>query len=116
MGIDQFVFQVFDKGIVETKLPFQGTVGHTPLALEECENVSNDLVEIHYRPSSSACNNAFASCRSAVSNPSVNHPYTGARRSWAAWGLPCCCQSRARLVAARSSKDLACWFWAIIMA
>src|SRR5215831_8750363 len=61
-------------------------------------------------------NNAFASFKSAVSNPSVNQWYTGARRSWASWRLPCCCQSRARLVAARSSQDLACWLWAIRMA
>src|SRR5215471_11858952 len=61
-------------------------------------------------------NNAFASCKSAVSNPSVNQLYTGASRSWASWRLPCCCQSRARLVVARSSSDLACWFWAIIIA
>ena len=58
-------------------------------------------------------NNAFASCKSAVSKPSVNQPYTGARRSWASWRLPCCCQRRARLVAARNSRDLACWFWAM---
>src|SRR6266567_3972703 len=61
-------------------------------------------------------NNALASLRSAVSNPSVNQLYTEASSSWASWRLPCCCQSRARLVAARSSSDLACWFWAIAMA
>src|SRR5262244_1138240 len=58
-------------------------------------------------------NNALASLRSAVSNPSVNHPYTGASRSWASWRLPCCCQRRARLVAVFNSKDLACWVRAI---
>src|SRR2546427_9015159 len=61
-------------------------------------------------------NNAFASFKSAVSNPSVNQWYTGARRSWASWRFPCCCQSFARLIAARSSQDFACWFWAIAMA
>src|SRR6266446_686210 len=61
-------------------------------------------------------NNAFASCKSAVSNPSVNQWYTGARRSWASWRLPCCCQSRARLVAVRNSKDLACRLRAMLMA
>src|SRR2546422_6945109 len=63
-----------------------------------------------------ASNNALASLRSAVSKPSVNQWYTGARRSWASWRLPCCCQSFARLIAARSSQDFACWFWAIAMA
>jgi hypothetical protein len=30
-------------------------------------------------------------------------------RAWASARLPCCCQSRPRLSAARSSRDLACW-------
>src|SRR5262245_23971563 len=63
-----------------------------------------------------SANNAFASFKSAVSNPSVNQLYTGASRSWASWRFPCCCQRRARLVAARSSRDLACWCWAIAIA
>src|SRR6516162_5419474 len=61
-------------------------------------------------------NNAFASLRSGVSNPSVNQLYTGASRSWASWHFPCCCQSLLKLIAARSSSDLACWFWAVLMA
>src|SRR5262245_56069740 len=61
-------------------------------------------------------NNILASCKSAVSKPSVNHPYTGAKRSWASWRFPCCFQRRARLEVARSSSDLACWVWAIAMA
>jgi HSP20 family molecular chaperone IbpA len=31
--------------------------------------------------SANASSNAFASCKSRVSNPSINHPYTGASRS-----------------------------------
>ena len=54
----------------------------------------------------SASNNAFASCKSAVSNPSVNQLYTGASKSRASAPFPCPCHSRARLVAARSSQDL----------
>src|SRR5215831_12090652 len=116
MGIEQFFFQVLDKVIVYIKLSFQGTVGHTPLALEQCEDLSHHLVEIHHRLSESTSSSAFASIRSAVSNPSVNHPYTGASRSWASWRLPWCCHNRARLVAVRSSSDLACWLWAMVMA
>src|SRR5262245_57673095 len=116
MGIEQFFFQVLDKVIVYIKLSFQGTVGHTPLALEQCEDLSNHLVEVHHRPSDSSFRRALASFRSAVSKPSVNQLYTGASRSWASWHLPCCCQNRARLVAILNSKDLACWFWAIAMA
>ena len=72
-----------------------------------------EVVKRHDRSSSNSSNNALASLRSAVSNPSVNQLYTGASRSWASWRLPCWCQSRARLVAARNSKDLACWLRAI---
>src|SRR5262245_41886222 len=62
----------------------------------------------HADSSSNSSNNAFASFRSAVSNPSVNQLHTGASRSWASWRLPCCFQSRAKEVAVRNSKDLAC--------
>ena len=40
--------------------------------------------------------------------------YSGA--GWASAILSCCCQRRARLRAARSSRDLACCWWAISMA
>src|SRR5262245_30872078 len=60
-----------------------------------------------------ASNNALASLRSAVSNPSVNQLYTGASRSRASWRLPCCFQRRAKEVAVRNSKHLACWVRAI---
>ena len=36
-----------------------------------------------------SCSKAFASSKSAVSNPSVNHSYTGASRSEASWRLSC---------------------------
>src|SRR5215470_8232746 len=113
MGIEQFFFQVLDKGIVYAKLSFQGTIRHLALALKQCTDVSHHLVEIHHRLSESTSSSAFASIRSAVSNPSVDHPYTGASRSWASWGLPCCCHRRAKLVVVRSSSDLACWLRAM---
>src|SRR5215470_1637476 len=34
----------------------------------------------------------------------------GASSAWASMRLPCCCHRRARLMAARSSRDLACWW------
>src|SRR5262249_24374437 len=116
LGMDDLFLQILDVRIVYAKLSFQGTIRHPALALEQCEDLSNHLVEIHHRLSESTSRSAFASCKSAVSNPSVNQLYTGASRSWASWRLPCCCQSRARLVEARSSSDLACWFWAIAIA
>jgi hypothetical protein len=59
------------------------------------------LAALHY-PS-----RVLASCRSCVSKPSVNQPYTLASRSCAAPLSPTLCSSRARLSAARNSRDLA---------
>jgi hypothetical protein len=56
----------------------------------------------------SASSNVLASFRSRVSNPSVNQPYTGASSSRACCGFRWWRQRRARLIAARSSQDLAC--------
>src|SRR5262249_6386549 len=47
--------------------------------------------------------NAFASFRSSVSNPSVNHPYTGAGSSRTSCTFPWSRHSRARLIAEWSS-------------
>ena len=51
----------------------------------------------------SSSSSALASFRSAVSNPSVNQPSTGARRSRASARRPRSPHNRARLAAARSS-------------
>ena len=53
-----------------------------------------------------ASSNALASWRSTVSEPSVNQPYTGARRARASACLPWCCHRWLRLTAARSSSAL----------
>src|SRR5262249_51905561 len=42
----------------------------------------------HLAHTASCSSSAFASFRSRVSNPSVNHPYTGASNSRACCGLP----------------------------
>ena len=51
-----------------------------------------------------SCSSAFASFRSRVSNPSVNHPYTGASSSRACCVLPWSRQRRARVEEARSLR------------
>src|SRR6516164_11128361 len=48
----------------------------------------------------------FASFTSFVSNPSVNHPYTGANSSRACCTLPWSRQRRARLMEARSLERI----------
>src|SRR5262245_27140475 len=81
LGIDDFFFEILNVVVVEVKLTLQSPIRHTSSTAEEVYNLVEYFVEVHYRPSSSSFNNVFASFRSAVSNPSVNHPYTGARRS-----------------------------------
>src|SRR4029450_111791 len=93
--------------------PLQCPIGDALILLEPVDDLGEDLLKCHDCPSVNSSNNALASLRSAVSNPSVNQLYTGASRSWASWRFPCCCQSRARLVAARNSRDLACWLRAM---
>src|SRR4029450_4542260 len=115
LGMNNFFFEVFDVVVINRKASFERTVRHPSLAFEERDNLFQDVVKRHVAHPN-ASNNALASCKSAVSKPSVNQWYTGSRRSWASWRLPCCCHSRARLVAARSSQDFACWLWAIVMA
>src|SRR5262249_10391150 len=72
LGIDEFFFEILKVVIVEVKLTLQSPIGHTSSTAEDVYNLVEDGIEIHYRPSSSSSNNAFASCKSAVSNPSVN--------------------------------------------
>src|SRR5262249_20140994 len=111
--VEEFFLQRFKSLVIQVELGFERSIGRPPSLLEEGDHPVEDIIEVHYRPSSNSSNNALASLRSAVSNPSVNQLYTGASRSWASWHFPCCCQSRARLVAARNSKDLTCWLRAM---
>src|SRR5262249_6167721 len=75
--------------------------GHLPQRLEE-------LIQRPQRYTFNSSSSTFASLRSSVSNPSVNHPYTGASSSRASSTLHWSRQRRARLMAARSSQDFAC--------
>src|SRR5215468_3904909 len=113
LGIDDFFFEILHVVVVEVNLTLQSPIGHTSSTAEEVYHLVEYRVEVHYRPSSNASSKAFASCRSAVSKPSVNQPYTGTSSARAAACLPCCCQRRAKLVVARSSSNLACCVRAI---
>jgi len=59
--------------------------------------------------STHASSSVVASWRSAVSQPAVHQPSSGASRAWASARVPCCCHSRARLMAARRSRAVASW-------
>src|SRR5215510_6750523 len=72
LGIDDFFFEILNVVVVEVKLTLQSPIRHTSSTAEEVYNLVEDVVEIHYRPSSNASSKALASFRSAVSKPSVN--------------------------------------------
>src|SRR5262247_3018202 len=74
LGIDDFFFEILNVVVVEVKLTLQSPIRHTSSTAEEVYNLVEYVVEVHYRPSSNSSSKAFASFRSAVSNPSVNHP------------------------------------------
>jgi hypothetical protein len=75
------------------------------------------LQPIPRRPhAASSPSSAFASCRTGVAKPSVNQPYTGARRSRASPRLPWSRHSRARPMTARSSQSFALCRCAIAIA
>src|SRR5215813_12053436 len=65
LGIDDFFFEILHVVVVEVKLTLQSPIGHTSSTAEEVYDLVEYVVEVHYRPSSSSCNNALASLRSA---------------------------------------------------
>src|SRR6266702_3612262 len=72
LDLDDLHFEVFQIRVIEGKLALQGSVRRPSSLLKEGDNLVEDVVEVHYRPSSNSSIKAFASCRSAVSKPSVN--------------------------------------------
>jgi hypothetical protein len=73
LRVKQFLLEEVKAVIIQRELDFEGSIGYTPMPLEEFEYPFQYLIEVHHRPSDNASNSALASCRSAVSNPSVNH-------------------------------------------
>jgi hypothetical protein len=129
LDLNELVLKVLQERLVNGKLALQGTIGDPAVLLQHRHRLAEDFVERH--GGSSACevapqcaytatyhtrtprgrsgypsrsaNSALASCKSAVSKPSVNQPSIGVRISRASSRWPCCRHSRLRLVAARSS-------------
>jgi hypothetical protein len=48
-GVDEFILQVFEIGVVEVEAALERSICHTLLALEECDHLFQDLVECHGR-------------------------------------------------------------------
>src|SRR5262245_44253292 len=83
MYIEEFFFEDVQVLVIQIEAHLEGAIGYASLAFEEVNDLGEHFIEGHEHSSSNASRSALASLRSAVSNPSVNHPYTGARRSWA---------------------------------
>src|SRR5215813_3171127 len=74
LRVKQFLLEQVKAVIVQLELDFECTIGQPSMALEQCNHLFEHLVEGHPRFSDNSSNNALASLRSAVSNPSVNQP------------------------------------------
>src|SRR5215471_11827039 len=68
--VEEFFLQRFKSLVIQVELGFERSIGRPPSLLEEGDHPVEDVIEVHYRPSSSSFNNALASLRSAVSKPS----------------------------------------------
>jgi hypothetical protein len=47
--MNQFLFQVVEVVVVNVKPSFQRPIGHPPLALEQVENLGEEVIEGHGR-------------------------------------------------------------------
>src|SRR5262245_13859786 len=72
LRLDQFRLQVFQVRIIQVKLPLQCPIGDPLVLLEPVDDVCEDILKCHDCPSVNVSSKALASCKSAVSNPSVN--------------------------------------------
>src|SRR5205823_256827 len=51
LALDEFHRQVFEEGIIQVKLPFEGAIGHPPAALEHGNRLIEDLFKVHQHAS-----------------------------------------------------------------
>jgi hypothetical protein len=49
LGLDEFGLEVLDIGLIQSKLPLEGTIGHTPVALEQGNHLGQHVVKVHKR-------------------------------------------------------------------
>ncbi len=54
LGVDQFFLQVFEVVVIQSEPAFQRPVGHAPLALEECDDLLQNIIECHNGSSTSS--------------------------------------------------------------
>jgi hypothetical protein len=51
LGLDEFYLEIFEVGVIQLKPPLQGTIRDSALALEECDSLLQNFLELHDRPS-----------------------------------------------------------------
>jgi hypothetical protein len=52
LGMDDVFLEVFQLLIIQVKSPFERPIGHSPLALDKCEDLLQHLIKVHGASSS----------------------------------------------------------------
>src|SRR5262245_24030745 len=73
MREEEFFFERGKVLLVEAEVYFQGTVGQAATPAEDLDHLVHEFIDFH-NASASSSSSALASCRSFVSNSSVNQP------------------------------------------
>src|SRR6516165_8124932 len=55
LRVKQFLLEQGKAVIIQRELDFEGSIGYTPMPLEEFEYPFEYLIEVHHRPSDNAC-------------------------------------------------------------
>src|SRR6516165_8756607 len=71
---DDLCLEGFEILVIQAKPYLEGGIRHSSLPLEERHDLCENVVKGHTRSSPNSASNALVSCKSAVSNPSVNQP------------------------------------------
>jgi hypothetical protein len=50
LAVEKFLFQVFEKGIIQVKLAFEGAIGHATTALQHGQSLIQNLLKGHGTP------------------------------------------------------------------
>ena len=74
VGVEECVLQVFEVGVVQIELSFQGAIRHPLFLLEPGDHLGQHLFEGHAAPLLPCLQERLGLRRSAVSKPSVNQP------------------------------------------
>jgi hypothetical protein len=74
LDLDQLELHIFQRRLVQGEVPAHDTVGQPALLPQYFPHLPHDCDDIHHWPSANALSNAWASCKSLVSKPSVNQP------------------------------------------